>query len=226
MTPSTTTWQKLKQSFKRKQQNPFPQSKHIIKPAFEVGGVQYYEFDTIANLPWKRGLKFLSVYNELDMKCDRFYLTKHTEAVENLLTGGKKVGFDELVKINQLNKQLKERLQLIYQEDLVYKVASVVFFDAKENPDDWEWKYALEKIEHWKKHEGVQDFFLHEPIQRLIPFLNVSEMSLEGYSQIASELDRVALENIYTNLSESQKPTFDNSMHRYFYQEMKPASAT
>ena len=206
----------------RQKQNPFAGSKHVIKHAFTSGGIDYFEFDTLANLPWRRGLKFLSVYNELDMRCDRFYLTKHVEAVENILTGGKRVGFDELVKINQLNQQLKERLQMVYHEDLVYKVASVVFFDANENPDDWEWKYAMEKIERWKKDGNVNDFFLHEPIQRLMPFLNVSDMSLQQYSALQQQIDKAQLENIYTSLSASQRQTFSNAMQRYFTQEMKP----
>lgn len=206
----------------RQKQNPFSGSKHVIKHAFTSGGIDYFEFDTLANLPWRRGLKFLSVYNELDMRCDRFYLTKHVEAVENILTGGKRVGFDELVKINQLNQQLKERLQMVYHEDLVYKVASVVFFDANENPDDWEWKYAMEKIERWKKDGNVNDFFLHEPIQRLMPFLNVSDMSLQQYSALQQQIDKAQLENIYTSLSASQRQTFSNAMQRYFTQEMKP----
>lgn len=205
----------------RQKQNPFSGTKHVIKHAFTSGNIDYFEFDTLANLPWRRGLKFLSVYNELDMKCDRFYLTKHVEAVDNILTGGKRVGFDEMVKINQLNKQLKERLEMVYHEDLVYKVASVVFFDANENPDDWEWKYAMEKIERWKKAEGVNDFFLHEPIQRLMPFLNVSGMSLQQYSEVQKEIDTAHLENIFTSLSASQRQTFSNPTLRYFSQEMK-----
>ena len=205
--------------------NPFPLSKHIINPAFEIGGVQYYEFDTTANLPWKRGLKFLSIYNELDMKCDRFYLTKHTEAVKNILTGGKRVGFDEMVKLNQLNNQLIERLTWIYHEDLVYKVASVVFFDAKENPDDWEWNYAAKKIEHWKKHENAAAFFLHQPIQRLLPFLNASKQNTPDYSAIQKGIDKAQLESIYENLSRNQKKDFSNYTVRYFSEEMNQNSA-
>lgn len=215
---------KWKRAVKAEQKNPFPATKHIIKPAFEVGGIQYYEFDTIANLPWRRGLKFLSIYNELDMKCDRYYLTKHVEAVKKILRGGGRVGFDELVKIDALNNQLDERLKMIYHEDLIYKIASVVFFDATENPDNWEWKYALEKIEHWKKHEGVADFFFREPMVRLMPFLRDSELNLEQYSQVAKAIDAKHLENISANLSEQQKTAFSNPMLRYFSEEMKQNS--
>lgn len=203
--------------------NPFPQSKHVIKEAFDVGGVQYYEFDTLANLPFKRGLKFFSVFNELDMRCDRFYLEKHVEAMKNILNG-KSIGLKQLSSLLALNNQMEERLKYIYDEDLVYKVASVVFFDAHENPDDWEWKYAMKKIEHWKKHEGVGDFFLHEPIQRLMPFLNAPGMSLEHYSEVVKELDKAQLANIYTNLSEEQKESFAQHTQRYFWREMKQGS--
>jgi hypothetical protein len=215
----------FKPFFKRKPSSLFPLSKHVIKPAFTVGGIDYYEFDTTANLPWKRGLKFLSIYNELDMRCDRFYLTKHVEAVENIFTVSKRVGFDEMMKVRQLNSQLKERLDLIFHEDLVYKVASVVFFDASENPEDWEWKYAMKKIEHWKKHEGVQDFFLHAPMQRLIPFLGDVSNSFPFYSGVAGKIDKVHLEHIYTNLSENQKERLPSSMQRFFWQEMNQDSA-
>src|SRR5579863_3890161 len=144
--------QKLRALF---QTRAFTNTRHIIKPAFSCGGKEYYEFDNIHNLPWKRGLKFLSVYNELDMKCDRFYLEKHCEAVDKILTegDGQRIGLNELLKVKQLNEQMKERLKMVYHEDLVYKVASIVFFDAAENTDDWEWQYELKKNEHWKKHE-------------------------------------------------------------------------
>lgn len=204
-----------------KQETKFPApTKHITKYAFEVGGVKYYEFDTTANLPFKRGLKFLSIYNELDMKCDRYYLTAFCDAIEAQFNKPK-IGFTELATIRTLAAQTKERLTWIYHEDLVYKLASVVFFDANENPDDWEWSYALKKIEHWKKHEGVGDFFLHEPIQRLIPFLNASNANIQSYSQTQLALDKAQLENILVQLSGNQKKDLPKFTERYFWEGTK-----
>lgn len=210
-----------------KQETKFPTAtKHITKFAFEVGGVKYYEFDTsIGHLPYKRGLKFSAVYNELDMKVDKFYLSKHVEAMEKILNGGKRIGFEELVKIDTLNKQIKERMTWVHQEDLMYKIASVVFFDVNENPNDWEWGYALKKIEHWKKHSPVGDFFLCEPIQRLIPFLNTANISLESYFHTQKEIDKAQLENLLLIASENQNKTLPTYTQRYFSEEMK-ASGT
>lgn len=209
-------------SYFRKPDKPFPNTKHIIKYAFTVGGIDYYEFDTTANLPFRRGLKFLSIYNEMDMKIDKYYMGKHIEAVDKLLSG--KIALEQLSAIKQLNNQLKERNNFIIPEDLIYKIASVVFFDANENPDDWEWKYASEKIERWKKSESATTFFLHEPIVRLMPFLNVSEENLKVHLEVEKAIDAGHLGNILEMLSPDQKGNFPNFTERYFSREMKASS--
>jgi hypothetical protein len=202
----------------------FTATKHVTKYAFTVGGVDYKEFDTIANLPYKRALKFFSVYDELSMKCDAFYLDAHVKAVEKVLTTGK-VGLKELSSVLTLNNQLKERLTWVHSEDLVYKLASVVFFDNSENPDDWEWSYAAKKIEHWKKHESALAFFLHEPIVRLLPYLNDSATSSLSYTEIQKELDKAQLEKVLTILSGQQKKDLPNFTERLFSEEMKVSGA-
>lgn len=198
-------------------------TKHVTKYAFTVGGIDYYEFDTTANLPWKRGLKFLSIYNELDMRCDRFYLESLCKAILDQFNKPK-IGFNEMSNIKTWVQQTQERLNWVYHEDLVYKLASVVFFDKNENPDDWEWKYASAKIEHWKKNEGVQDFFLREPIKRLIPFLNNSALSILTYSQTQKEQDLAQLANLLEGMSGSRKIDLPNYTARYFSEEMKQSS--
>jgi hypothetical protein len=213
---------KFKNPFKRESKFPTA-TKHITKYAFTVDGVDYFEFDQVANLPYKRGLKFLSVYNELDMKCDRFYLNAYCDAIESQFNKPK-LGFNELANIRTMTAQLKERLTWIYQEDLIYKLCSVVFFDANENPDDWEWGYALKKIEHWKKHESAAAFFLHEPIQRLIPYLKDLGLNSLSYSSTQKELDKQQLENLFRNLSGSQKKDLPSYTERYFSEEMKQNS--
>jgi len=208
-----------------KQETKFPTStKHITKFAFEVGGVKYYEFDTIANLPYKRAMKFFSVYDELSMKCDAFYLNAHVKAVKTILTGGKKVGLEEMSKLLSLNAQLEERLTWVHSEDLVYKLASVVFFDANESPDDWEWQYALKKIEYWKQNESAASFFLHEPIVRLLPYLKDSQLTSPNYSDTQKKIDKAQLEKLLQVLSGVQKISLPNYTERLFSEEMKQSS--
>lgn len=188
----------------------FTDSKQVIEYAFTVGGIDYYQHSDEMNMPYRRALKALTFYKELDMKCDRTYLDGHIKAMENLFAG-KKIGFEEMSKMKRLNDQLKERVQWVLIDDHVYKLASVRFFDRSENPDDYDYKYNEKKITHWRQHEPAADFFLREPVLRLVPFLRSVPIDLESYSTVVDELNRVHLEFISAILSPEPKTASPDS---------------
>lgn len=198
------TASKKNSSKKKPAQDAFTDTAHRVKFAFSIGGVDYYEMDDLFNIPYKRGLAAMSVYEELRMKCSYEYIKAHADAMDNILTAPK-FNMTSAMQMKKLNDQLKERLTWITDLDLAYKLAAVVFFDTTEKPELYEPKYAAEKIALWKKHEGVGDFFLREPLQRLVPFLKDAELNLKVYSEVISELNKVHLENIYSKLSPLQK---------------------
>lgn len=170
----------------------FPDEKYVIDFAFEIGGIEYYQFNDIYNLPYERGLMSLAVYEETRMKCSREYLEKHVEALRTLLHE-KKI---DVFKINALNEQMSQRLNLALDTDLLYKLASIVYFDKNENPSLYEPEYCNKKIEHWRKHIGVHDFFLQKPLQELIPFLKNVDFDLNTYSQGMEQLNGIHLESL------------------------------
>ena len=51
--------------------------KYRIEYAFTSGGTKYYRYEDIQNLPFERGLAALSIYNEVEMRCDRKFLKKY-----------------------------------------------------------------------------------------------------------------------------------------------------
>jgi len=170
----------------------FPNNKHLIEYAFSVAGVDYYCFNDVFHTPYERGLLALPIYEETRMKCSREYLQKHVEAMRKLLHEPK----IDIFKINQLNEQMNERLSLALDVDLLYKLASVVYFDKNENPYVYEAEYCKKKIEHWKAHKGVADFFLQAPIQELMPFLKSQNFDLDAYFPLNEKLNRIHLENL------------------------------
>lgn len=165
----------------------FPNQQHIIEPAFEVGGIAYFQFNDIFHLPYERGLMALTVYEETRMKCTYEYLREHTKAVRKLLKENKN-GVD-IYKIYELNEQLDQRLQFSFDTELLYKLASVVYFDKNENPAFYEMEYCKKKIDHWKEHKSVSDFFLQKPLLELIPYLKSVDIDLDMYSQAMTELN-------------------------------------
>jgi hypothetical protein len=167
--------------------NKFPKIDYVIKEAFSVSGRTYYEMDDLFNLPYQRGAACLRYYSEFNMRADREYLLSHVQATDELLqfTPGKSI---DLIKVKQLNNNLRDRLNWIMDEDLAYKLASVVFFDKNESPEVYDSKYNLEKIAFWKKEMAAKEFFFMQPLTRLIPFLKEFEESFETYLMVTEKL--------------------------------------
>ena len=168
----------------------FPEQKYLIEEAFSINGTKYYRFSDIFNLPIERGIMAIMVYEETRMKCSVEYLQKHIEVTRNLLHSDK----IDIFRINQLNEQLNERVNFALDTDLIYKLASVVFFDENENPSIYDSEYSKKKIEFWKKHKETADFFLQQPMTELLPYLKSVDFNLNEYSEAIEELNRVHLE--------------------------------
>lgn len=194
---------------KKEPKEVFPEVKHRITEAFKSGGVQYYKFDDLFNLPYQRGMAALDVYTEATMKCDYAFLKLVTDA-NNTLFSGKKIGFDEIAKLKKNNDILRERLDYVVAPDMLYKVASVVFFDATENPYKYDAKYCAEKVERWKREMSVDDFFLQQPIRSLFPFLEGAVLSLGQYSEIIKELTEAQNSHLSEIISHSGNQTSSN----------------
>ncbi len=189
----------------------FPDAKHIIIYAFSIGERHYFRFDDTINLPYERALNTLVYYKELEMNTDRAFLQAHTEAFDNALSKTK-ITLDTLVELKKLNDQLKQRIDLPKEPDLMYKLASVVFFDQYENPAVYEFKYGEKKIKAWKKNTELKDFFLSKPIMELIPYLEYAGENLEQFSRMTEKFTQQHLDNLLPLLSEGQKMTLQGKL--------------
>lgn len=179
----------FKNIFKKSVKQLFPNTESIIEEAFKIDGVTYYRFADLNNLPYKRGLMAYAVYNELDMRCTREYLVLHADALNTILSKPEINVFD----IKKLNDQMMQRLQLTTDVDLMYKLASVAYFDKNENPESYDTAYCEKKIAHWKKHSSVEAFFLSQPLMELLPFLSNADVDLNTYSELNKELNEIHL---------------------------------
>ncbi len=182
-----------------------PKANHVVEHAFTVAGVEYFQFQDVFNLPYKRALKALMYYREVSLNCDREFLQAHVQAVRNALsvTSTKKV--IDITSAYVMNEQLAQRLQLPPDVEMLYKLASIVYFDKHENPEDYEFEYGAKKIAFWKEHETVESFFLQKPLQELLPFLKEAGENISTYQQMVSTTKNQHLVKILENLSDEQK---------------------
>jgi len=187
----------------------FPDAKHIIIYSFTIGERHYFRYDDMLNVPYSRALQTLVYYKEMSMNCDRDYLKAHAMAFDNALNQPS-ITIDTLVRLKVLNDQLKQRLELPKEPDLMYKLASVVFFDQRENPETYEFKYGENKIRAWKKNTSLMDFFLSKPLVELIPYLKFANENLLQFSQMTERLSQEHTANILAMLSDEQKILLQN----------------
>lgn len=161
------------------------ENKYRVDPAFSLGGVDYYQFTNQEEVPTGRQFAALMVYNEMDMRCDREYLELHTRAMDKLLNDPKKISIGYIA---QINANLKDRLNLMVVPDFIYKLASVVFFDASESPYKYDLDYNNLKIKKWKEAPGTLDFFLRTPLKDLVPFLKAQADVSSTFSILAEQV--------------------------------------
>lgn len=190
----------LKSVFKKHPKDIWPDSKFVIKYAFTACGRDYYMMDDLVNLPYERALTAIDFYNEFSMGVDVEFLKLHTAKVRELLTTKKTINVFE---INKLNEQLAERVEFIRSPNLIYKLASVVYFDKSESPTVYDFKYNDEKIKRWKDEFKDGSFFLLKPIQELVPFLAESELNLKTYQETWDKIERLHLEGVSLQSSEN-----------------------
>lgn len=161
----------------------FPDSKHVIEHAFTVGGVDYFTFIDALNTPYERGLTSLVFFREISMNVDHEFLEQHVQAVEKVMTTNP----INIYQVKQLNDLLAQRIKLPKDPELLWKMASVLYFDANESPYTYDFEYSKRKIEHWKANSSVKDFFLQHQLTELIPYLKFADENLEQYSKMVEE---------------------------------------
>ncbi len=197
----------LKTIFRKESQPKFhvnPEH-HIIK-VFEENGHTVSKFTDDFNIPSERGFAAFHHYEKLVRRADDKFLNTHTEAVDNILSSPTIVKIGELAK---LNADLKERLTMFYPPNLIWNLASVLFFDETENPYSYDSAYAEQKIARWKKSKDIYDFFLLQPFQSLMPQSGVSKEDFHSFSRIANLIDQKHWEALLPHfLSNPKKISF------------------
>jgi len=149
---------------------------HVIVPAFISNGEQYYMLKDYFNTFSLRGLMALQVYEEWNMRIQREHLVEFIAKMEDILNNNKQINLIEIVRMLNI---LKERVEFIMPPtEIIYKFASVAFFDKNESPYSYDPEYCKEKIKKWKEAADFSDFFIVTRLRDMIPLPELSEQDL------------------------------------------------
>lgn len=183
----------------------FPGTRDGIVYAFSIQKddgeiIPYYEFEDFNDVPCERGFQCLAFYNELAMRCTRDYLRAFSDALDNTLNS-KNI---KLTDVFKLNMQLKERLEMLHEPEIAYKLCSVVFFDGSENPYRFNYKHSLIKADLFKK-APIEDFFFQKPVVKLLPYISTWSNDLQEYSSLMNQITEKQIQDISMMLSATDK---------------------
>src|SRR6186713_2457699 len=126
---------------------------------FESGGIDYFKFINDFNIPIERAFAAMDIYTEYDERVQR---VEHQSAYKAILECLKKA---EVGKAFVICDNVLERKEHITNIDLIYKLASVLYFDKNENPYRYDVAYNQKKIATWKADKDIESFFLKLPIK-------------------------------------------------------------
>lgn len=172
-----------------------PVLKDPTDQVFQINGKNYYKFKDISKVKNQRALTTNDFYGELAMRATRDFLIKHTEAVNKILTSTT----IDIYKLRTLNLQLQERLEMIYESDIIYKIASVVYFTKDEDPDFYDDIVGQEKVALFKAQDAKDKkmgFFFGTLFTNLIGSVDLSEKDLLAYMTVGKQITQEHLKTI------------------------------
>lgn len=179
-----------------------PNTKDEVSFAFTSNNIDYYRFVDNFNIPIERACAAQDIYAELEQKTDTLWHEVAYKAIIESLEQGKNVTAGAIA-YNSL-----ERIQRkITNLDLVYKLASVIYFDANENPYRYSSEYNATKILSWKKDKDIEGFFLKMQLTEYLPSLNGSKINLEEFIREQRIEQLQTLKFQLTTFSEKEKQT-------------------
>lgn len=151
------------------------QTGHTVKVAFISGGKNYYQLSDLFNTFTERGLDAYQVYEEISMRVSVDDLKAFVSKFKELCNSNP----IQILEVSRVLNFLEERVNFVIPpRDLIWKMASVAYFDESESPYTYDTIHAQKKIKEWQQNGDVADFFLYQQLRNLIP---LPELSKETY---------------------------------------------
>ena len=149
-----------------------PEYKKAIEFAFEIAGIEYFQFKNLADMPSERYYSVSEKITEVEMRIDRQSLMDYMNKIEELINQG------SIGKIAAITEEIKFRTEMLCETETLYRLASSIFFTIDEDLTTYDLDFNDAKIAIFKK-EKISDFFFKEPIKRFIKLPDISQQDLE-----------------------------------------------
>lgn len=175
------SWIKIRLGHNPEEITVHPKFGRGIKYAFTCGGIHYYELLNFDETYEDRQPWAIQYSNECGMKITADTLIEFMDAILAECTVSTKKDSINIGRITELVNGVKYRAEWLFEPDSLYRMASVMFFDLKEDIRHYDVEYNRRKIEDFKKKEQLLKYLLAKVLGDRHPFLNLSARDSQLY---------------------------------------------
>lgn len=156
-----------------------------IEEAFQANGIKYFCFTGDTSMRYVRYVFLQNFLQEVSMRASLETLGNENRIITAHLDGSK--GTINIGKALEILSIQRQRYELSFEPDTVYRLASCIFFDETEDLRDWNKPHNENKIAGWKESHTI-DFFFHRLFQELSGLKVTSKTALQNYLNVAPDL--------------------------------------
>lgn len=172
---------------------------HEIKEVFRIDGEPYYAFVNGPDAYYERYMAGLDRISEIEQRIDRKYLDDFMKLMKEYISKG------DLYNASIVIRNLEDRRNYVFNQELLYNLASVWYFSKDENCYTYNYEFADQKIQKWKKHPEALAFFLQSPMKEYFPLSDTLKENILNYLKGANLNDLSILKYHLSELSKTSK---------------------
>ena len=148
-----------------------PEFKKVTEFAFDINGVEYFQFKNPMDMPVLRYKKYEEFLGEAEMRMSCKEALSILDLAEDAIEKSK--GTDAILLIRTMKYQMSQFMET----DTFYRLFTCLFFDLEEDLTEYDYDYNESKIKLFKSQPAISFFFQH-PMKDWLPAPNISEQDL------------------------------------------------
>jgi len=149
-------------------------NKSLIEHAFELDGVDYYQFKNYIDIPPLRYAKICDFMEEVNIGISRESLKYTLEKITEAINQG------DIKKMAKIISMIEYQIDEFSNLDILYRLCSSVFITLDENVSIYDEDYNNEKIKAFKSIDP-HAFFLSMSMRGLFPQVDFSNNNTQTY---------------------------------------------
>ena len=192
------TWFKLAVSwFAKFKREPTTLEGKGLEFAFKANGKRWYKWQVVEQMPILRLMMAKDYLDQLEVGAERRDIVAYLEVVTKAINEPN----INRSKLAIITEQLSQRLQMVTNTDLLYRLAGVYFVTDSEVLEQTTIELVELKADAFKASMPISDFFLMSRLRDFLPSGNTSQLNLEAFSRAETVEQKERLQSLLLFLS-------------------------